>query len=96
MPFGLSSHPNILRYLKRVGARKAYRDAMAKDDPNLEPMLGGPAPELFSGMKLQCDQEDYGIWKRLYSRKSFSLLYIFRYFAAAKSTTRSEEPRSSS
>ena len=52
MPFDLWSHPNILRYLKRVGARKAYRDAMAKGDPDLEPMLGGPAPELFSGMKL--------------------------------------------
>jgi glutathione S-transferase len=52
MPFDLSRHPNILGYLKTVGERKAYRDAMAKGDPGFEPILNGPAPELFAGLKL--------------------------------------------
>jgi len=50
MPFDLSGYPNILAYLKRVGERKAYQVAMAKGDPGFEPALGGPSPELFSGM----------------------------------------------
>jgi glutathione S-transferase len=52
MPFDLSKHPNILGYLKRVGERKAYRDAMAKGDPGFEPILSWPAPELFGGLRL--------------------------------------------
>jgi glutathione S-transferase len=52
MPFDLSRYPNILGYLKRVGERKAYQDAMAKGDPEFDPILSGPAPELFEGMKL--------------------------------------------
>ena len=51
MPFDLSECPNILEYLKRVGGREAYRDAMAKGDPGLEPILEGPALELFPGTK---------------------------------------------
>lgn len=39
-PFDLASCPNIRAYLGRIGARDAYRRAMAKGDPGLEPMLG--------------------------------------------------------
>jgi glutathione S-transferase len=39
-PTDLSAYPNILAYLQRIGARPAYRRAMAKADPDLEPMLG--------------------------------------------------------
>ncbi|KAI9745849.1 MAG: hypothetical protein M1818_000530 [Claussenomyces sp. TS43310] len=42
----LSSYPNILAYLQRIGQREAYKRAMAKGDPDLEPLLGGPAPQL--------------------------------------------------
>ena len=35
----LRPYPNILAYLQRIGARPAYRRAMAKGDPDLEPML---------------------------------------------------------
>ena len=35
----LTAFPNIRRYLKRIGARPAYRRAMEKGDPNLKPML---------------------------------------------------------
>lgn len=52
MPFDLFRYPNILRYLKGVGERKAYRDAMAKGDAGFEPILNGLAPELFAGLKL--------------------------------------------
>jgi glutathione S-transferase len=38
-PFDLAPHPNILAYLKRIGARPAYQRAMAKGDPDLTPML---------------------------------------------------------
>jgi glutathione S-transferase len=36
----LSPYPNVLAYLQRIGARDAYRRAMAKADPNLTPVLG--------------------------------------------------------
>jgi glutathione S-transferase len=36
----LSGYPNILAYLQRIGARPAYRRAMAKADPDMAPMLG--------------------------------------------------------
>jgi len=52
MPFDLSKYPYILGYLKTVGERKAYRDAMAKGDPGFQPILSGPAPELFRGLRL--------------------------------------------
>jgi len=48
----LSGYPNILRYLERVGERKAYKDAMEKGDPGFPPALGGPSPELFPAMKM--------------------------------------------
>ena len=38
-PFNLRSYPSILSYLQRIGERPAYRRAMAKGDPDLEPML---------------------------------------------------------
>jgi len=39
LPLDLSPYPNILAYLQRIGAREAYRRAMRKGDPDLEPML---------------------------------------------------------
>jgi glutathione S-transferase len=38
-PVDLLAYPNILAYLQRIGARPAYRRAMAKSDPDLTPML---------------------------------------------------------
>ncbi len=38
-PVDLGPFPNILAYLQRIGARPAYRRAMAKGDPDLAPML---------------------------------------------------------
>jgi glutathione S-transferase len=38
-PSDLSGYPNILAYLQRVGAREAYRRAMAKAEPGFAPML---------------------------------------------------------
>ena len=45
MPYSLESYPNVLAYLKRVGARDGYKRAMAKGDPGLKPVLGAEAPE---------------------------------------------------
>lgn len=39
LPFDLAPYPNILAYLQRIGARPAYRRAMAKGDPDMPPML---------------------------------------------------------
>ena len=38
-PVDLRPYPNILAYLQRIGARPAYRQAMAKGDPDLVPVL---------------------------------------------------------
>ena len=38
-PLELQPYPNIRSYLQRIGARLAYRRAMAKGDPDLAPML---------------------------------------------------------
>ena len=38
-PLDLQPYPNILAYLQRIGARPAYRRAMAKGDPGFTPML---------------------------------------------------------
>ena len=38
-PVDLRPSPSILAYLQRIGARPAYRRAMAKGDPDLTPML---------------------------------------------------------
>jgi glutathione S-transferase len=38
-PLDLQPYPAILAYLQRIGARPAYRSAMAKGDPDLVPML---------------------------------------------------------
>jgi glutathione S-transferase len=39
VPRDISGYPNILSYLKRIGARPAYQRAMAKGDPGMTPML---------------------------------------------------------
>lgn len=39
-PYDLSPWPSILGYLRRIGARPAYRRAMQKADPDLTPLLG--------------------------------------------------------
>ena len=44
LPYSLGSYPNILSYLQRVGAREGYRRAMAKGDPDLQPVLGAEVP----------------------------------------------------
>jgi glutathione S-transferase len=38
-PYDLAPYPAILRYLQRIGARPAYRRAMAKGDPGMTPLL---------------------------------------------------------
>jgi glutathione S-transferase len=38
-PVDLRPYPHILTYLQRIGARPAYRRAMAKADPDFTPML---------------------------------------------------------
>jgi glutathione S-transferase len=38
-PRDLAPYPNIRAYLQRIGARPAYRRAMAKGDPTMTPML---------------------------------------------------------
>jgi len=38
-PLDLTPYPKILAYLQRIGARPAYRRALAKGDPDLTPML---------------------------------------------------------
>jgi glutathione S-transferase len=38
-PRDLSPYPNTLAYLQKIGARPAYRSAMAKGDPTMTPML---------------------------------------------------------
>jgi len=38
-PLDLAPYPSIRAYLQRIGARPAYRRAMAKGDPDLVPML---------------------------------------------------------
>ena len=35
----LTDHPNIRAYLGRIGERPAYRRAMQKADPQMEPLL---------------------------------------------------------
>jgi len=43
-PYGLEDYPHILEWLQRVGKREAYRRAMGKSDPGLEPLLGKEKP----------------------------------------------------
>jgi glutathione S-transferase len=38
-PYELKGYPNILAYLKRIGARPAYQRAMAKGDPGMALLL---------------------------------------------------------
>jgi glutathione S-transferase len=38
-PVDLTPYPHVLAYLQRIGARPAYRRAMAHGDPDLTPML---------------------------------------------------------
>ncbi|KAF1843671.1 putative glutathione S-transferase [Cucurbitaria berberidis CBS 394.84] len=44
-PRGYEEYPNIVRYLKDIGERPSYQKAMAKGDPEMEPLLGVKAPE---------------------------------------------------
>ena len=39
LPLDLAPYPNILAYLRRIGARPAYRRAMRKGDPDMTPLL---------------------------------------------------------
>lgn len=39
LPLDLAPYPNIRAYLQRIGARDAYRRAMQKGDPDLQPLL---------------------------------------------------------
>lgn len=39
LPFGLAPYPAILGYLRRIGRREAYQQAMHKGDPDLKPLL---------------------------------------------------------
>lgn len=39
MPVDLAPYPHIGAYLRRIGARPAYRRAMQKGDPDLAPMI---------------------------------------------------------
>lgn len=38
-PFDLAPYPHVRAYLRRIGDRAAYRSAMHKGDPGMEPML---------------------------------------------------------
>jgi len=38
-PYNIKQYPNILAYLRRIGAREAYQRAMRKGDPGMAPML---------------------------------------------------------
>jgi len=38
-PYDLKPYPNILAYLRRIGAREAYQRAMRKGDPGMAPLL---------------------------------------------------------
>ncbi len=39
LPFDLAPYRNIRAYLQRIGARDAYRRAMRRGDPDMEPLL---------------------------------------------------------
>lgn len=39
LPLSLAPYPSIRAYLARIGERPAYRRAMARSDPQLEPLL---------------------------------------------------------
>lgn len=49
VPVDLSGYPNILKYLERVSEREAFKTAMKKGDPERDPCLKGPPPEVFEG-----------------------------------------------
>jgi glutathione S-transferase len=39
LPTDLTPYPHILKYLRRIGERQAYRRAMQKGDPEMAPLL---------------------------------------------------------
>lgn len=39
LPLDISSYPNIVAYLHRIGGRQAYQMAMKKSDPDMAPLL---------------------------------------------------------
>jgi glutathione S-transferase len=44
-PYSLQEQGNILKYLERIGGRKAYQKAMKKCDPEMELVLGPDPPK---------------------------------------------------
>lgn len=38
-PYDIKPYPNIVAYLRRIGAREAYQRAMRKGDPGMAPLL---------------------------------------------------------
>ncbi|KAJ5456679.1 glutathione S-transferase [Penicillium desertorum] len=44
-PYSLEPYPNIVKYLERISQRAAYKRALAKGDPGLEPVISAHAPE---------------------------------------------------
>lgn len=44
-PYRLGEYGNIVRYLERVGMRKAYQRAMKRGDPDMELVLGADPPK---------------------------------------------------
>jgi glutathione S-transferase len=43
--FSLEKYPNIVKYLERISQREAYKRAMEKGDPGLEPVISAEAPK---------------------------------------------------
>jgi glutathione S-transferase len=45
IPYSLEQYPNIVKYLERISQRPAYKRAMEKGDPGLEPVISACPPE---------------------------------------------------
>ncbi|KAJ9149896.1 Glutathione S-transferase 3 [Pleurostoma richardsiae] len=45
--YSLAEYGNIVKYLERIGRREAYRRAMKRSDPDMEPALGAEPPKPF-------------------------------------------------
>jgi glutathione S-transferase len=43
--FSLEDYPNILKWLKKISERDAYKRAFEKGDPGFDPIIGADAPE---------------------------------------------------
>lgn len=51
VPRDLGPYPNVLRWLKDIGERPAYKEAMKKGEPGWEPALGAQSPPMFAALK---------------------------------------------